>query len=122
MKHILKTGLCLVNLEDSCHGDDEYIYWTHANCGGRGFVDANAEVECQDCHVRVGIENLSLKCPNHTFSHTIYKGSAQETIWYFASNFAVNIEPPDDFYVKEMKYNLAKRIGPQKIGSQALEI
>ena len=113
-KYIFKTGICPLNDEDSCHGENEYIFWEHDDCGGRGFVNVNAEVECEDCHVIVRIEDLLFRCPNHTFYRTNYKASAQKTIWNFASNFAANIDPPNDFYVQKMKYNLEKRIGPEK--------
>ena len=43
--YILKTGLCPLNYEDSCHGEDEYIYWTHEDCGERGLVDVDPEVK-----------------------------------------------------------------------------
>ena len=119
MREIFKTGFCLLNYEDSCHGENEYIYWKHFDCGGRGFVNEYAEVECEVCHhFRAEIENLVFICPSHTFYRVPDKRTPQETIWAFASNFLANIEPRNDYFVQKLRCNLEIRIGPEKISCQ----
>ena len=113
MEYYLETDFCPLNEEDAL-GCGKFIYWTHANCGGKALVNHFGKVKCLKCGLITQFEELLFKCPSHTFYHTIDIAKAKENILKVANLFAAFVaDHAHDYdfsctFIKKLK----RKIGP----------
>ena len=87
MEYYIQTRWCPLNKEDAL-GCGKFIYWTHANCGGKALVNHYGGVKCVKCGLKTEFEKLLFKCPSHTFDHTIDIAKAKENMLNVANLFS----------------------------------